>query len=192
MSVPFKPFLVSKCLRQPKASAAIKDCLLYEGVNLLLASYSEGGGGYLWINASVVLNRPARHLVHHLCSSDIIKANTQHLLQYVCHTFKQPRFTIAAAVSHNMIDGHCFNIWISKSECFDITDQISTSNSSKTRLRSSRDVMRRALLLKWLTFLDSLLYQQDVPKRRWSMENGSTTLGHFFRAWFVTGGRLGQ
>lgn len=101
MSVPFKPFLVSKCLRQLKASAAIKDCLLYEGVNLLLASYSEGGGGYLWINASVALNRPARHLAHHLCSSDIIKANTQHLLQYVCHTFKQPRFTTAADVSHN-------------------------------------------------------------------------------------------
>jgi len=148
MSVPFKHFLVSKCLRQLKASAAIKDCLLYEGVNLLLASYSEGGGGYLWINASVVLNRPPRHLAHHLCSSDIIKTNTQHLLQYVCHTFKKPRFTTAAAVSHNMIDGHCFNIWISKSECSDITDDISTSNSSKTRLRSLRDVMRRALLLE--------------------------------------------
>ena len=44
-SVPLKLFLDSKCLRQPKASAAIKDCLFYEGVNLLLASYSEGGGG---------------------------------------------------------------------------------------------------------------------------------------------------
>lgn len=114
MSVPFKHFLDSKCLRQLKPSAAIKDCLFYEGVNLLLASYSERGRGYLWINASVALNRPARHLAHHLCSSDIIKANTQHLLQYVCHTFKQPRFTTAAAVCHNMIDGNCFNIWISK------------------------------------------------------------------------------
>jgi hypothetical protein len=36
--VPFKHFLDSKCLRQLKASAAIKDCLFYEGVNLLLAS----------------------------------------------------------------------------------------------------------------------------------------------------------
>jgi hypothetical protein len=44
MSVPFKHFLISKCLRQLKASAAIKDCLLYEGVNLLLASYSRGRG----------------------------------------------------------------------------------------------------------------------------------------------------
>lgn len=76
MSVPFKHCLDSKRPRQLKASAAIKDCLLYEGVNLLLASYSEGGGGYLWINASVAMNRPARHLAHHLCSSDIIKANT--------------------------------------------------------------------------------------------------------------------
>jgi hypothetical protein len=30
--------------RQPKASAAIKDCLFYEGVNLLLATCWEGGG----------------------------------------------------------------------------------------------------------------------------------------------------
>jgi len=30
--------------------------------------------------------------------------------------------------------------------------------------------------------------RQNVPKRRWRMENDSTTLGHVFRAWFVTGG----
>jgi hypothetical protein len=67
-SAPFKHFLDSKCLRQPKASAAIADCLPYEGVNLLLASYSGGEGGCLWINASVALNRPARHLAHLLSS----------------------------------------------------------------------------------------------------------------------------
>lgn len=181
MAVPFKHFLASKCLRQMNASAAIKDCLLYEGVNLLLASYSEGGEGYLWINASVALNRPARHLAHHLCSSDIIKANTEHLLQYVCHTFKQPRFTTAAAASHNMIDGHCFHIRISKSECFDITDEISTSNSSKTRLRSSTDVMKRALLLDdwrlWTVCLTDRMSRNVGEASKMTVRRSDTSFG---------------
>jgi hypothetical protein len=55
-SIPWRLFRNSKCLRDnPKASEAIKDCLLYEGVNLLLASCCERGGG-LWGGWGVLVN----------------------------------------------------------------------------------------------------------------------------------------
>jgi hypothetical protein len=75
-SVPFKLFLDSKCLRQPKASAAIKDCLFYEGVNLLLASYSEGGGGAT-CELTPQLCRTGQHATWRITSPPLLTSSKQ-------------------------------------------------------------------------------------------------------------------